>query len=160
MRLRIVLVAGLAALLLAPDRSAGQQVQSKIPRVGILSPADSDRTPIFDAFREGLRTLGWVEGRNITIEYRLAAGDATRLPEMARELIRLPVDVIVTDGQKSAAVAHEATRTIPIAMGIVGDPLAAGVTGSVAHPGGNVTGFTLLSSSAPSGWRFSKRLFR
>jgi putative tryptophan/tyrosine transport system substrate-binding protein len=136
--LAVVILAG------APLSALAQQSE-KMFRIGVLSPAERSSTRIFDGFREGLRELGYIEGRNITIEYRLAAGDTSRLPELARELIRLPVDVIVTDGQKSAVVAHEATRTIPIVMGIVGDPFAAGVTGSFAHPGGNVTGFTLLS---------------
>jgi putative ABC transport system substrate-binding protein len=111
-------------------------------RIGILSPAERPDTKIFDAFREGLRDLGYVDGENITIEYRLAAGDYSRLPTLAGELVRFPVDVIVTDGQISTLVAHEATRTIPIVGGVGSDPVAAGLAKSFAHPGGNVTGFS------------------
>jgi putative ABC transport system substrate-binding protein len=141
MRRRIVLVAGLAALLPAPERSAGQQAQSKIPRVGILSPADSDRTPIFDAFREGLRDLGWVEGRNIILEFRLARGDFALFPRLAAELVSLPVDVIVSDG--GLDVLASATRTIPI-VAMMGDPMSYGLVASLSRPGGNVTGFTFM----------------
>jgi putative tryptophan/tyrosine transport system substrate-binding protein len=144
---RTVFVAAMtlgAAVAGAPLPALAQQ-SGKVFRIGILSPAEQTSTKIFDAFREGLRDLGYIDRQNIIIEYRLAAGDLSRLPAMAADLVRLPVDVIVTDGQKSAVVAHEATRTIPIVMGIVGDPLAAGVIGSFAHPGGNITGFTLLS---------------
>ena len=90
------------------------QQPRKVFRIGILSPAASPSTKLFNAFREGLHDRGYVDGRNITIEYRLAAGDINRLPAMANELIRLPVDIIVADGSKSAQIAHEATQTIPI----------------------------------------------
>jgi hypothetical protein len=92
--------------------------EPKIPRVGILSPADSDKTPIFDAFREGLRDLGWVEGRNIILEFRLARGDFTLFPRFAAELVSLPVDVIVSDG--GLDVLARAARTIPI-VAMMGD---------------------------------------
>jgi len=142
MRRRSLVIAGLAVLLLAPEQSVGQQPQSKIPRVGILSPAEQTSTKIFDAFRDGLRDLGYVDGQNIIIEYRLADGDYSRLPTLAGELVRFPVDIIVTDGQISALVAHEATRTIPIVGGVGSDPVGAGLVKSFAHPGGNVTGFS------------------
>jgi len=87
MRGRSVVIAGLAALLLAPERSAGQQPPSRIPRVGILTQADSERTPGFDAFREGLRDLGYIEGRNIILEFRFARGDPSRAPQLAAELV-------------------------------------------------------------------------
>ena len=119
------------------------QQPTKVFRLGILSPAARPDTKIFDACREGLRDLGYIDGQNTTIEYRLAAGDISRLPAMAGELVRLPVDVIVTDSQKAAMVAHEATRTIPIVgVGVGPDPVAAGLVGSFAHPGGNVTGLS------------------
>ena len=111
-------------------------------RIGILSPAERPDTAVFDAFRKGLADLGYIEGQNIKIEYRLAAGDISRLQAMAGELVRVPVDVIVTDGLKSAQIAREATRTIPIVGPTLGpDPVAAGLAASFAHPGGNVTGF-------------------
>jgi putative ABC transport system substrate-binding protein len=133
-------------LLLAPEQSSAQQTPAKIPRIGILSPAERPSTKIFDAFRIGLRDLGYVNGQNITIEYRLTAGDLGRLPVMAADLVRLPVDVIVADGSKSAQIAYEATRTIPIVGVAFGPgPVAAGLIVSFAHPGGNVTGFVVMT---------------
>ena len=132
-----IAVSGAVAL---PDMA---QQPGKIFRIGVLSPAASPSTKAFDSLRKGLRDLGYIEGTNITIEYRLAAWDYRRLPAMAGELVRLPVDVIVTDTQKSAVIAHEATRTIPIVGATLGaDPVAAGLAASFAHPGGNVTGFS------------------
>ena len=128
----------------APVPSMAQQ-PGKVFRIGILSPAARPETKIFDAFREGLRDLGYVDGQNITIDYRLAAGDFSRLPKMAADLVRMPVDVIVTDGgAKVAQIAHDATQTIPIVGGLGADPVAAGLVRSFAHPGGNVTGFATL----------------
>jgi len=144
-------IAGLATLLVAPKRSSAQQAPAKLPRIGILSPAARPDTAIFDAFRKGLADLGYIDGQNIRIEYRLSAGDFSRLPAIAEELVRLPVDVIFADGP-TVVIAHEATRTIPIIGGVGPDSVAAGLIGSFAHPGGNVTGFSALgSSSAPSG---------
>jgi putative ABC transport system substrate-binding protein len=144
MKRRVALVAGIAALLIAPEPSAGQQPQSRLPRVGVLSPAASPSTKLWDAFREGLRDLGYIDGRNITIEYRLFAGNYSRLPEMTTDLVGLPADVIVTDGVNIAKFVHDATRTIPIVFLAGGDPVAAGLAKSLAHPGGNVTGVVLL----------------
>jgi len=122
-------------------RSRGQR---KNLRIGVLSPAERTSTKVFDGFREGLREFGYVDGENIAIEYRLAAGDFSRLPAMAADLVRMPVGVIVTDGgDKVAQIAHDATRSIPIIMATSGDPVAAGLAASFPHPGGNVTGFTL-----------------
>src|SRR6516165_10975608 len=119
------------------------QQPGKVFRIGILAPAARPDTAGFDAFRTCLTDLGYIDGQNIRIEYRLAAWDYSRLPAMAGELVRLPVDVIVTDTQKSAVVAHEATRTIPIVGATLGaDPVAAGLAASFAHPAGNVTGFS------------------
>jgi len=140
MRRRSVIV-GLAALLLAPERASAQQAPLKTPRVGILTVADSDRTPIFDAFREGLRDLGYVEGLNIILEFRLAHGDFTRLPTLAAELVKMPVDIIVADNGLDALV--NATSTIPI-VAIMGDPMLFGAVSSLSRPSGNVTGFSLM----------------
>ena len=123
--------------------AAGAQPATRIPRIGILSPAPpaaAAGSP-FDAFREALRELGYVEGKNIALEYRFAAGYA-RLPNLAADLVRLQVDVIVTNGGATRA-ALNATRTIPIVMGTSGDPVADGLVASLARPGGNVTGFTM-----------------
>jgi putative ABC transport system substrate-binding protein len=111
-------------------------------RIGILSPAERTSTKVFDAFRKGLVDLGYIDGQNIRIEYRLVAGDYSRLPAMADELVRLPVDIIATDGGGVAEIAHDATRKIPIVGGLGADPIRAGLAASLAHPGGNVTGFT------------------
>ena len=142
MKRRSVVIAGLAALLFAPDRSAGQQTQSKIPRVGVLTAADSDRAPMFDAFREGLRDLGYVEGRNIILEFRFARGDLSLGPQLAAELVALPVDVIVAEGV--AAAAANASDRIPIIIPVMSDPVLAGFASSLSRPGGNITGFTLM----------------
>ena len=136
------LAVALGAIVAGAPPIATAQQPVKVFRIGILSPAEQTSTKIFDAFREGLRDLGYVDGQNIIIEYRLAAGDYSRLPTLASELVRFPVDVIVTDGQKSTLVAHEATRTIPIVGGVGSDPVAAGLVKSFPHPGGNVTGFS------------------
>jgi putative ABC transport system substrate-binding protein len=119
------------------------QQPAEIFRIGVLSPASSPSTKAFEALREGLRQLGYIEGVNITIEYRLAAGDYEGLPAMATDLVRRPVDLIVTDGGISTKIAQQATHTIPIVAATIGsDPVAAGLVASLAHPSGNVTGFT------------------
>jgi putative ABC transport system substrate-binding protein len=131
------IISGLATLLVGAEQSSG-----KIPRIGILSPADSDKTAIFDAFRAGLRDLGWVEGHNIVFDFRLAHGDAALLPRFAVELASVPVDIILADGGEAVRSAAAATKQIPIVMGggPGGDPVALGVAASLSRPGGNVTG--------------------
>jgi putative ABC transport system substrate-binding protein len=147
MRRRGFILTALGALFIAPEPLSGQQGPAKIPRIGILSPAERPNTKIFDPFREGLRELGYIDGQNIRIEYRLADGDFSRLPAMADELVRLPVDIMVVDGGANVTqVAHDATRTIPIVGGVGPDPTAAGLAASLAHPGGNVTGFYSFGS--------------
>jgi putative ABC transport system substrate-binding protein len=132
----------LGALVAGAPSTAVAEQPAKVFRIGILSPAEQTSTKIFDAFREGLRGRGYIDGQNIIIEYRLAAGDYSRLPTLASELVRFPVDIIVTDGPISTLVAHEATRTIPIVGGVDSDPVAAGLVKSFPHPGGNVIGFS------------------
>jgi ABC-type uncharacterized transport system substrate-binding protein len=131
-------------LLLAPKQSAAQQLQSKIPRVGILTVADSERAPMFDAFREGLRDLGYVEGRNIILEFRLARGNRSLGPQLAAELVALPVDVIVVEGGAVAANAVDPSSRIPIVAPVMRDPVQRGLAASLSRPGGNITGFTLM----------------
>ena len=99
-----------------------------------------------EAFRQELSKLGWIEGKNITIEYRFAEQKTDRLPELAAELVRLKVDLIVVSGNPTALAAKSATTTIPIVMTSPADPVGAGLVASLARPGGNVTG---LASSAP-----------
>ena len=132
----------LGALLAATPLALAQQ-SGKVFQIGILSPAGSPATKAFDAFRNGLREFGYIEGSNIKIEYRLGDWDYGRLPAMATDLVRLPVDVIVTDGgPRVVSIAQEATHTIPIVAATAGaDPVAAGLAMSLGHPGGNLTGF-------------------
>jgi putative ABC transport system substrate-binding protein len=118
---------------------AGAQ-QGKIPRVGII-----DDSPQWDPFRQGLRDHGYVEGRTIALEYRIAAGTPERLAVAAAELAQRPVDVIATYGTPPARAAKQATMRIPIVMIGIGDPVGAGLVASLARPGGNITGNTVLS---------------
>ena len=134
----------LGALLSILCMSATAQQPMKIPRIGVLSPT----TPLIDhieAFRQGLRELGYVEGKNIVIEHRYAEGKENRLAELLAELVRLEVDVIITPGTRATQAAKKATQTVPIVMTQAGDPVAVGVVASLARPGGNITGLTQLS---------------
>ena len=124
---------------------AEAQQAKKVPRIGFLatvSPSNiSDRT---EAFRQGLRELGYVEGKNIVIEWRFGEGKEVRLPALAAELVRLKVEAIVTAGATSTGRAKEATSTIPIVMGQDPDPVGSGFVASLARPGGNITGLSTL----------------
>jgi len=135
-------IAGLAVSLIAPQQSLAQQASAKIPRVGILSVADNERAPIFDAFRQGLRDLGYVEGRNIILEFRLARGNLSLGPKLAAELVALPVDVIVVEGVTADAAA--ASDRIPVVSPVMMDPVQRGFASSLSRPGRNITGFTLM----------------
>jgi len=138
----IMLLGGAAAWPLA----ARAQQPAKLPRVGILWPNPLAASGHFvDAFRQGLRELGYVDGRNVIIEYRSAEGRMERLPEIAAELVNLPVDVIQTATSPTIRAAQQATRTIPIVMGNSQDPVSEGFVASLARPGGNITGQTLFS---------------
>lgn len=123
-----------------------QAPAKKVPRIGVLSPwTPSDAAPWHQAFRLGLRDLGWVEGKNISIEYRYAEGRHDRLPDLAADLVRLKVDVIVASVTPDALAAQKATRAIPIVLVAGGDPVAIGLGESLARPGGNVTGLSQMS---------------
>jgi putative tryptophan/tyrosine transport system substrate-binding protein len=139
----ITLVGGAAASSVSWPLVARAQQGGRLRRIGMLEtvPAAANAAN-FDAFRRGLRELGYVEGQNVTIEYRSADGRAERFPALAAELVRLPVDVIVTRGTPAALAAKQATATIPVVMAAIGEPLGVGVVASLAHPGGNVTGFS------------------
>ena len=132
-------------LLVAPLAGAAQQ-PAKVPRIGYLSPLSpsSDSTRI-EAFRQGLRDFGYVEGQNIAIEYRYAEGKFNRLPDLAAELVRFKVDVIVVASTPGILAAKNATSTIPIVMALSADPVPTGLVSSLARPGGNITGLSLLS---------------
>lgn len=135
------------ALLLALSLPAEAQQAGQIPRIGFLSTASlSSLSSRLDAFRQGLRDLGYIEGKNIIIEYRSAEGNVNRLPELAADLTRLKVDCIVTAGASPTRAAMQATSAIPIIATTLGDPVAAGIVASLARPGGNITGLSSLSS--------------
>src|SRR5215813_11880002 len=143
MRNKIIALA-LSVLLLALSVLAeAQQPTKKIPRVGFLSlnPASVQKDRI-EAFREALRKLGYVEGKNINIEYRFADNKSERLPELAAELVAIKVDIIVTTGNSATAPAKDATRVIPIVMMNDTDPVGQGHIDSLARPGGNITGLS------------------
>jgi ABC-type uncharacterized transport system substrate-binding protein len=136
----------LCALLLALCASAEAQQLPKIPRIGFLIGASAPSVAArLDAFRQGLRDLGYVEGKNIVIEYRYAEGKSDRLPALAAELVRLKVDIIATAGPASTRSAKQATVTIPIVMANDDDPIGSGFAASLARPGGNITGLSTLS---------------
>ena len=140
---RVALI--LALVLFAYTVAAEAQPMARVPRIGVLSvaPMTAADGPTFNAFREAMRDLGYVEGKTVAIELRLAGG-YERLPALAADLVRVPVDVIVTDGgEPPVRAVMNATKTIPIVMATIGDPVAAGLVASLARPGGNVTGFTL-----------------
>ena len=142
---RRTFIGGVAGGLLAAPLAARAQQAGKVYRIGILEaiPAAQNAANL-DALRKGLRDLGYVEGRNLIIEYRSADGRAERFPDLASELVRLKVDLIVTRGTPAARAAKNATGTIPVVMATMGDPRA--IVASFAHPGGNITGVTTFST--------------
>src|ERR1051325_2378856 len=122
------------------------QQPAKISRIGLLNTNFSEAfTARTEGFRHGLRELGYIEGKNILIEYRYADGKADRLPGLVAELVRLKVDIIVTAVSSATRSAKEATRTIPIIMAQDNDPVGTGIVASLARPGGNITGLSSLS---------------
>ena len=136
----------LCALLLALCSSVNAQQPKKIPRIGFLSTTfPSNVPPRLEAFRQGLREIGYVEGKNIIIEYRYAEGKIDRLPMLLDDLVRLKVDVIVTSGPSPTRSAKKATVTIPIVMTWDYDPVGNGLVMSLAQPGGNITGLSTLA---------------
>ena len=144
-------ITGLVIALAPLDSTANAQEYKaqqagKVARIGVLTQGSSTSGQhILEAFRQGLRELGYVEGQNIVFEYRWAEGRAERLPDLAAELLRLKVDVIVAGGTLAPLAAKDATRTIPIVMSAAGDPVGTGLVASLARPGGNVTGLSLFS---------------
>ena len=125
---------------------AQAQQPAGIPRIGILSRGSSSfQSARVEAFRQRLRELGYVEGKNIVIEYRYAEGKLERLPDLAAELVRLKVDVIVTGGGPTILAAKKATATIPIVFAAFNDPVGTGLVSSLARPGGNITGLSNIA---------------
>src|SRR5499426_1991804 len=136
---------GLPLTLLLLTVAQAQQA-TKVPRIGSLSASSpSVISARLEAFRQGLRELGYVEGKNIVIEYRYAEEKLDRLPALAAELVRFKVEVIVTGGSTSTRAAKEVTTTIPIVMAQVNDPVGNGFVASLARPGGNITGLSTLA---------------
>ena len=141
--LAVLLTIGLLAAPLAGEAQPG----AKAHRIGILEASPSSaRADLWEAFRQGLVELGYVEGRNIAIERRFADGQWARLPDLAAELVRLKVEVIVAAPTPAIRAVQQATRTIPIVMAISGDPVGTGFIVSLARPAGNITGLSLMTS--------------
>jgi putative ABC transport system substrate-binding protein len=133
------------SLLTAPLAADAQQ-PGKVYRLGLLSntsPSETAAGP--DPFLQGLRELGWLEGENLVLEYRYAEGNLDRLPELAAELVRLKVDVLAANGTPGVLALKRATTTIPIVMLAVGDPVGTGLVASLARPGGNITGLSIIN---------------
>jgi len=144
---RRVFIGTMAGGLIAAPLATETHPAGKVPRIGFLvaaSTSDSAYARLIEAFRQGLRDLGHVEGRNIVIEYRYAGEKYERLPALAAELVRLRVDVIVSHGTPGPLAAKQATSAIPIVMTSAGHPVASGLVSSLARPGGNVTGLSLM----------------
>ena len=137
----------LGAVLLALSFQAEAQQPGKVPRIGWLehSSPNPEVLRLIELFRKGLRDVGYVEGKSIAIEYRYAEGKTERLSELAAELVRLKVDCIIAVGGQPTAAAQQATKTIPIVMAVSGDPVASGFVASLARPGGNITGLSIIS---------------
>ena len=133
-------------ILAAPWFASARERAAKIARVGLLSPFSPAATARwYQAFRQGLRDLGWVEGKNIQFDYRYAEGNLDRLPGLAADLVHRNVDVIVAAAATDALSAKNATKTIPIVIAAAGDPVALGLVSSLARPGGNITGLSQMS---------------
>jgi putative ABC transport system substrate-binding protein len=143
---RRIFIATLGVGLLAAPLASEAQQPSRMPRIGYLeSGSAAPGTPHLEAFRQGLRELGWVEGQNIAIEVRDAGGNSDQLQPLASELVRLKVDLIFASTTPAALAVKRATATIPIVIGFVADPVGSGLVASLAHPGGNITGWTHLA---------------
>jgi len=143
---RRALLGTLASALLAAPFAAGAQTAGKLYRIVYLGNSSAAmETDLVDSFRQGLRNLDYVEGRNVVIEYRWAEGRNDLFPALVAEAVRLKPDVIVTSGTPATLAAKEATRTTPIVIAAMGDPISAGVVASLARPGGNITGLASMS---------------
>jgi putative ABC transport system substrate-binding protein len=140
---RNTLLFTLCSMLLAPCSTTYAQQSGRIPRVGILFIGGRDQ-PHLEAFKQGLRERGYTEGKSIVLDYRYAEGNVDRLPSLAAELVQLKVDVIVTTSGNSARAATQATKTIPIVLTTGADPVKSGLAESLAKPGRNVTGLSII----------------
>src|SRR5262249_51807130 len=143
---RKITVLALSTMLFAICGSVEAQQTKKISGIGFLDASTASGSAVrLEAFRQELLKLGWIEGKNITIEYRFAEQKPERVPELAADLVRLKVDLIVVSGTPQTLAAKKATTTIPIVMANVGDPVGSDLVSSLARPGGNVTGLASLS---------------
>ena len=140
-----IITFALGCLFVAPLAPEAQQ-PTHVHRIGYLGGTTREQEPSVEAFLEGMRALGYVEGQNLVMEYRYAEGQYERFPALAAELVQLQPEVIVAQGTPAALAAKDATTTIPIVMVGVGDPVGSGLVASLARPGGNVTGLASLSS--------------
>src|SRR5215467_7596616 len=134
--------------LLAFSVLAEAQQAKKVPRIGWVSGSGDPNTPFgsqVEAFRQGLRDLGYIEGKNMVVEYRSAEGEVDRVPRLVAELVQLKVDVLVSGNFATIRAAKQATKTIPIVIVTAQDPVAAGLVDSLARPGGNITGLAGLT---------------
>jgi putative tryptophan/tyrosine transport system substrate-binding protein len=145
---KAIIVVWLVALALALFRVAEAQQTKKVPRIGYVSESGDANNPgaTFEVFRRGLRDIGYIEEKNILVEPRYAEGKTERVPRLVAELVQLKVDVLVVVSTPAVRAAKQATKTIPIVMVTTVDPVTAGLIDSLARPGGNVTGLTLLTS--------------
>jgi putative ABC transport system substrate-binding protein len=144
---RVLVTTTLAFVILLAPLPADAQQPAKVRQIGYLGGGvSSANVHLVEGFRQGLRELGWVESQNIAIAYRWAEGRYDQLPDLAVELVRLKVDVIVTAGTAGSLAAKQATKTIPIVMVSVGDPVGSGLVASLARPGGNITGTAFMST--------------
>jgi putative tryptophan/tyrosine transport system substrate-binding protein len=146
-----IIFLALCSLLLAPCSAVEAQQPGKVRRIGFLDRSTASGSALFvDAFRQEISKLGWVEQKNIIIDYRFAEGKTDRLPELAAELVRSKVDLIVVSGRAPGLAAKKATTTIPVVMMSFPDPVVAGMVASLARPGGNVTGLSSLTNELDS----------
>jgi putative ABC transport system substrate-binding protein len=148
-RVRFIAPAILALAFLAAPLTAEAQTARTVPRIGYLSLSSS--APFRDAFVQGLRDLGYIEGQSILVEYRSAGGRPERLAEVATDLARLNPNILVTGGTAATAAARTATTSTPI-VAVTGDPVGSGFAASLAHPGGRITGLALLSADMSTKW--------
>ena len=143
----------LALLALGAPLRLMAQPSGTVYRIGFLGGGlPSTSKALVEGFREGMRDLGYVEGRNYILDFRWGEGRNDRLAELAAELVRAKVNVIVTSGEPAILAAKQATTTVPIVMGAVGDPVGAGIAASLARPGGNITGVSNLAAEMPGKW--------
>ena len=139
---RRAFISGVTVGLLAAPLAAEAQPAGRIPRIAFLSTTSPENSPTTDAFRQGLRELGYVDGRNISIEYRWGRGRTDQFSDFAADVVRAKVEIIVAANTLAGQAAHQATRTIPIVIAVIDDPVGRGFVATLAKPGGNVTGMT------------------